>query len=430
MKILLCGLWHLGLVTAACVAEQGHSLFCFDVNQNLVKDIKKGILPIYEPGLSDLIKKLSDDNLITFIDNLDSIPPDIDCVWITYDTPVDQDDHADTDYVLQRIHEVLPLMPDNSFIVISSQLPVGSIKAIENNYLLADIESKKVDFVCIPENLRLGNSLNIFRDPDRVVVGLRNQLLRSPIQSLFNLPDKKFVWMSIESAEMSKHAINAFLATSVVFTNELALLCEKTGANAFDVEKALKTESRIGSKAYVRPGSAFAGGTLARDVNYLGELVKQFSLKLPVLTSILQSNTLHKKWIFNKLQAIMERHTNLSITIIGLAYKSNTSTVRRSLMVEVSSWLLDQQATVRYYDPLVSDISNSISLLGDLSKIELDQIHDSDVLVIGNPCLSQDEIQNICNMRTSLLYVVDPNATYSYLANLINVRYFTVGVVV
>ena len=125
----------------------------------------------------------------------------------------------------------------------------------------------------------------------------------------------------------------------------------------------------------------------------------------------------------------MERHTNLSITIIGLAYKPNTSTVRRSLMVEVSSWLLDQEATVRYYDPLVQDISNSISLLGDLSKIELDQIYDSDVLVIGNPCLSQDEIQNICNMRTSLLYVVDPNATYSYLANLSNVRYFTVGVV-
>jgi UDP-glucose 6-dehydrogenase len=248
-------------------------------------------------------------------------------------------------------------MRDGAVVIVSSQLPVGSVARLE-------AMAPKLRFAASPENLRLGKAIEVFTKPDRVIVGVRDDATKATVTKLFAPITDRIEWMSVESAEMTKHAINAFLALSVTFANELASVCERVGADAKEVERGLKTESRIGPKAYLAPGGAFAGGTLARDVAFLTALGKQHALVLPLLGGVRPSNEAHKHWPQRRLIDRLGEIAGKTIAVWGLTYKAGTDTLRRSASVELCRDLAARGAKVVAWDPaLVGGGDNSTALV-------------------------------------------------------------------
>jgi UDPglucose 6-dehydrogenase len=355
MKICVQGLWHLGTVTAACLASVGHRVTGFDPDADVIAKLKAGIPPLFEPGLEELIKKGLASGQLAFSEKPQTALKDIEVLWIACDTPVDDDDNADVDYVIGQIERVLPHVPAGATIVVSSQMPIGSIRRLEA-IARERYTDKAFGFACSPENLRLGKALDVFLKPDRIIVGVRTGRDRARLELLLRPVTEKIEWMSVESAEMTKHAINAFLATSVTFANEIAAICEQVGADAKEVERGLKTESRIGPKAYLSPGGAFAGGTLARDIAFLNEAGAKHGLGTPLLSSIRTSNAQHKQWAARKLRELFPELSRTSVAVWGLTYKAGTDTLRRSMAVELCDWLLGQGVSLRVHDPVVKEL--------------------------------------------------------------------------
>jgi len=350
--VIVCvqGLWHLGSVTAACLAAAGHRVIGLDFDEPTIASLETGTPPVAEPGLAELLRE---GNLDFTTDATAARLADV--LWVTYDTPVDEDDHADVAFVFAQVERVLPHLRDGALVLVSSQLPVGSTARLEQL-------APRLRFACSPENLRLGKAIEVFTKPDRVIVGVRDDSTKAIVSKLITAPIE---WMSIESAEMTKHAINAFLALSVTFANELASVCERVGADAKQVERGLKTESRIGPRAYLAPGGAFAGGTLARDVAFLTELGQTHGLTLPLLGGVSPSNQAHKQWPQRRLQDRLGTLAGVRIAVWGLTYKPGTDTLRRSAAVELCRDLIARGATVSAWDPAVRSIDLGIELATD-----------------------------------------------------------------
>ncbi|MDH4064838.1 MAG: UDP-glucose/GDP-mannose dehydrogenase family protein, partial [Acidobacteriota bacterium] len=208
---------------------------------------------------------------------------------------------------------------------------------------------------------RLGKAIEVFTNPDRVIIGARDAQASARLAELFAPITDRLEWMSVESAEMTKHAINAFLATSVTFINEVAALCEQSGADAKEVERGLKTERRIGPSAYLGPGAAFAGGTLARDVVFLRTLGHEVGRATPLLDGVEASNRQHRLWPRLRLQSMLGPLAGRTVAVWGLTYKPGTDTLRRSSAVELCEWLLAKGAQVRVHDPAARDLPASLS---------------------------------------------------------------------
>jgi UDPglucose 6-dehydrogenase len=251
------------MLTAGCLARGGHSVVGIDPDAALVARLCNAEPPLLEPGLAELIGDGLSNNCLRFeVASAETIPG-AEVFWVAFDTPVDENDVAQISAVVDAVTALIPRLPDHCLMLVSSQLPVGTTRKLVDVAALSG--RRDVTFGYVPENLRLGRAIEVFTRPDRVVVGLQSETDRAKVTTLLAPFTDKIVWVSIESAEMTKHAINAFLATSVVFTNELATICERVGANAKEIESGLKSETRIGPGAYLSPGGSFTGGTLARD---------------------------------------------------------------------------------------------------------------------------------------------------------------------
>jgi len=369
MRIAVAGLWHLGAVTAACLAEAGHDVLAY-MGQDEVPQGLSDWPPVYEPGLRELWRRSQDAGRL----RKSTTPGDIadaDLVWITWDTPVDEDDQADVEFVVAHAAALFPHIKPGALVLVSSQLPVGSTKRLEQLYAKA-CPNGTATFGYSPENLRLGKAIDAFTKAERIVVGLRNAADKARLEPVLAPFTKRIEWMSVESAEMTKHALNAFLAMSVTFINELAGICERVGADARDVERALKSEPRIGPRAYLRPGPAFAGGTLARDVAFLVEMGGRQQLPTPLLASIRASNEAHKEWPRRQLLQRVGELKGKRIAVLGLTYKPGTDTLRRSSAVELCRWLHEQGAAVQAFDPAVKslpeELRGCITLCGSVGE--------------------------------------------------------------
>lgn len=351
MKVAVVGLWHLGTVTAACLAGNGVTTVGIDDDAEVVAKLNAGEPPLYEPGLAELVREgLAAGRLSFAPDPAMVATPDV--FWICHDTPVDDDDQADVEAVFSRVVALFPLFKDGAVVLVSAQLPVGTVARLENSFA-AQANGREVDFACSPENLRLGRALEIFRNPGRIVIGVRGQRARDKLSPLLSKFCANLIWMSVESAEMVKHSLNAFLALSVTFTNELATIAERLGANAADIEKGLRSDPRIGPHAYVKAGSAFAGGTLARDVQFLSAMARREKLQTPLIANIVESNRVHGQWPINQLRRRLTPLAGKTIAVLGLSYKPGTDAVRRSPAIELLRALLAEGAKIRAYDPAV-----------------------------------------------------------------------------
>jgi UDPglucose 6-dehydrogenase len=409
MRVAVLGTWHLGCVTAACLAEAGHEVTAMDEDEAVVDDLRKGKAPLYEPGLDELLQQGLQAGSLTFSTPQAAELADRDVLWVTYDTPVDDEDRADCARVVSDVQRVIGHLPPGAVVVVSSQLPVGSVRELES-FAARSLPKLHLEFACAPENLRLGQALQVFRHPDRVVIGVRSARGKELVQELLAPLDAPIEWMSVESAEMTKHAVNAFLATSISWANEVASLCELVGADAKEVERGLKTEARIGSRAYVSPGGPFAGGTLARDLAYLVEISSRAGLRTPLLESVGPSNRAHKGWARRRLERHLGPLAGVPVALWGLTYKSGTSTLRRSWMVELAEELLDAGAVLAVCDPAVRDWPAAWSGRAHPFSSPLAAVADARVLVIGtNWPEFRSAAAALARPAAHPLVVLDPN---------------------
>ena len=382
MKVCVAGLWHLGTVTAACLASGGHDVTGLDFDAGVVSGLSAGKAPLFEPRLDDLVESGLAAGRLRFTTDLAAAVCHADVVWIAFDTPVDDDDRADVGYVTDRTARLFPHLRDGALVLMSSQVPVGTTRQIELAFA-TDARGRAVAFAYSPENLRLGKAIDAFTQPDRIVVGVRSPAGRDTAAELLRPISERIEWMSVESAEMTKHALNAFLATSVTFINEIAALCEQVGADAAEVERGLKSELRIGPRAYLSPGGAFAGGTLARDVVFLSQLGQVRRVPTHLLSSVKISNDAHRHWAEHRLDQQLGGVSGKSVGVWGLTYKPGTDTLRRSSSIELCQWLVDQGATVRAHDPAVHTLPAGLVERFVLAESALSAVDGASALVVA-----------------------------------------------
>ncbi len=427
MKVCVLGLWHLGTVTAACLASGGHDVTGLDFDEKVATDLKSGRPPLFEPGLEDLVKKGLETGRLNFSTNPGDAVPGAQVVWVAYDTPVDDDDNADVDYVIERVSRLFPYLEAGQSVLISSQLPVGTTRHVERLFTEAR-PGIAASFSYSPENLRLGKAISAFTRPDRVVVGARTEKSRQIFSEMLGPFTDHIEWMSVESAEMTKHALNSFLAVSITFINEIASICEKVGADAKEVERGLKSESRIGPKAYLSPGGAFAGGTLARDIAFLSKLGQEHQLPLHLFPAIRESNDAHRNWAQRRLTELLGGVKGRNIAVWGLTYKPGTNTLRRSSSIELCKWLLDQEANVRAHDPAIKRLPDQYAGV-QLCASPLDAVQGADALVVATEWPDYRDVpipEILSSMRTPV--VLDANRFLSdALEKRTDVTYVTVG---
>ncbi len=363
MKVAVAGLWHLGTVTAACLAEAGHEVVGVDPDGAVVSGLQAGRLPVAEPGLAELTAKHVAAGRLRFTTDPAAIA-DRAVVWVTYDTPVDEEDRADVGHVTSRVEALFPHLQGGAVVLVSSQLPVGTTRRLSDGFA-SSRPGVDVGFAYSPENLRLGTAIEVFTKPDRVVLGARRPRDRERLSELLAPVTTRLEWMSVESAEVTKHALNAFLATSVAFANEVARVCEHVGADADEVARGLRTEARIGAKAYVKAGPAFAGGTLARDCVFLRDLSREQGRAASLFGAVLESNADHRGWAGRRLRELLGDLRGRRVALLGLTYKPGTDTLRRSSALELATELREAGARVVAHDPAVR------ALPADLAWLEL-----------------------------------------------------------
>jgi UDPglucose 6-dehydrogenase len=361
INVCVLGLWHLGCVTAACCARH-FRVAGLDFDAANIAKLSAGEAPLFEPGLNELIAAGLAAKKLSFTTDPAAACAGADVLWLCYDTPVNENDESDVAFVLGNLRRALPHLPEGALVLISAQLPVGTCASLEKEF-------PRLHFAYSPENLRLGKAIDAFEKAERAVVGIRNDAKKAVLEQLFKPFTPQILFMRTESAEMVKHALNAFLALSITYINEIARLGEHVGADAKEVSAGLKSEPRIGPKAYLGPGGPFAGGTLARDVVTLTKLAAAKGEKISVIPAIKQSNDLHRSWALRRLQSRLGDLRGKTVAVLGLTYTTNTDTLRRSAAVELCRALLTAGARVHAFDPAVKQLP------ADLAAVRLaDQI--------------------------------------------------------
>jgi UDPglucose 6-dehydrogenase len=401
-----------------------YDVIAHDPDPAVIDALQRGKPPLFEPGLAELLERGVRSGRLTYTSST-AAAAQADVIWITFDTPVDDDDNPDVDHVARNVEAVVRVAAAGTLVVISSQVGVGFLARMEQ---MAAALGAEVDFAYCPENLRLGQALEIFRQPDRIVAGIRTPRERDRLGALLAPFSANVVWMSPESAEMTKHALNAFLATSVTFINEIAGICEAAGADVKDVERGLKSESRIGPRAYLAAGGGIAGGTLARDVRALTAIGNHADRPTNVLAAVLTTNALQQRWADRAMQREFPDLRDARITVFGLTYKPGTDTLRRSTAVEFCRRMHALGARVRAYDPAVRGLPGEFAGTIELDRNRTAALAGADALVIGTdwPEFQSLTPESLDAMRRRL--VIDPRRFLeSQLGHDATIRYLGVG---
>jgi UDPglucose 6-dehydrogenase len=379
MKIVVVGTGYVGLVTGACLAEVGTEVICVDVNVQKIDNLKKGILPIYEPGLDELVERNSRKGRLHFCTNLDEAIIGAQVVFIAVGTPPGEDGSADLKYVLQVAETIGDHMNGYLVIVTKSTVPVGTASKVKETIGRAlKNRSADIDFdvASNPEFLKEGAAVDDFLKPDRIVIGVESERAKNLLHTLYDpfvLNGHPILFMDIPSAEMTKYAANAMLATKISFMNDIANLCELVGANVNEVRKGIGSDPRIGTK-FIYPGIGYGGSCFPKDVKALIKTGEQNNYRLRILSAVDDVNNDQKQVIVKK---ILQHYDNdlegKTFSIWGLAFKPKTDDMREAPSLTIIDQLLKAGAKVQAYDPASMHeakhvFNGSISLCEDAIK--------------------------------------------------------------
>ncbi|WP_395618310.1 UDP-glucose dehydrogenase family protein [Aquirufa sp.] len=384
MKIAVVGTGYVGLVTGTCFAETGNHVTCIDINEEKVKQMQAGIIPIYEPGLEDLFKRNTEEGRLDFTTSLQEGITGAKVIFLALPTPPGADGSADLKYILQVADDLGPLLSEYAVIIDKSTVPVGTSEKVHS----AIAKNAKVDFdvVSNPEFLREGVAVEDFMKPDRVVIGTQSERAKDLMSRLYAplvRQGNPIIFMDERSAELTKYAANAFLATKITFMNEIANLCELVGANVDEVRKGIGTDSRIG-KRFLFAGIGYGGSCFPKDVQALAKTSAENDYEFKILDSVMKVNENQK----TKLIPHLAKHfkgdlSGKKIAMWGLAFKPYTDDIREAPSLYNIDALLELGASVSAYDP--EAMNHVRNLLGDkitFTKNPYEALEDADALLI------------------------------------------------
>jgi len=384
--ICIIGLWHLGLVNCVGFAEAGYRVIGVDFNEDTILKLSLGDPPIFEPGLTELINKHLSSGQLGFSTNISNVT-DADWVMIAYDSPVNENDEVDITPITNAAQLIINHIGLETPLIITSQVPVGTCNHLDLSLKLVS-PAWKGGVVYTPENLRLGSAIERFKNPDMIVLGADSQLALDQALDLYAPFTTEKPTMGLRSAEMVKHALNTFLATSITFINEIANLSDRLGADAVAVGKALKLDQRIGKKALLSPGLGFSGGTLARDVKQLKKFGEEVDYQTKLIDAIIDINEYSFDEVIVKLTEALEGSLkDKKIGLMGLTYKPDTSTMRRSPAIKIMQKLNKCGAVCVGYDLRADDkeVEEYQNLFTRVHTLQ-DLARDADALVLVNEC--------------------------------------------
>ena len=361
-KITIIGTGYVGLVSGAGLAEFGHSVSCVDIDQEKIKNLNNGQIPIHEPGLDIIVKNNTREERLTFSSNIEKNIQEAKIIFIAVGTPQDEKGIVD----LTAVKSVVRLIADNlnnyKIICTKSTVPVGTGKWIESE-IKSRASNDNFDYVSNPEFLREGAAVNDFLFPDRIVLGSLSEKAFNEMREIYRplyINETPTMETSVETAEMIKYASNSFLALKISYINEIANLCEAVGADVHQVAKAMGQDGRISSK-FLHPGPGFGGSCLPKDIEALHSLGKEKNINLNTVNATIKTNKSQKKRIADKLLHLLNNKVkNKKIAILGLSFKPNTDDIRESASLYIVSNLIDLGADLNVYDPAAMENFKSV----------------------------------------------------------------------
>ncbi len=385
MKITIVGTGYVGLVTGTCFAETGNTVICVDVDEAKVANMKKGIIPIYEPGLEALFERNSQQGRLTFTTDLASSVKDAEIIFLALPTPPGEDGSADLSYILGVARDLSGMIKDYKVIVDKSTVPVGTSEKV-TAALVEKLDPSLFDVVSNPEFLREGAAVEDFLRPDRVVIGTQSERAKSKMKRLYEpfvRQGNPIIFMDERSAEMTKYAANAYLATRITFMNEIANLCEIVGANVDMVRQGVGTDNRIG-KRFLFPGIGYGGSCFPKDVQALSKTSVEYAYDFNILDAVMRVNDKQRLSLYEKIKRYYGGDLkNKQIAMWGLAFKPNTDDIREAPALYTIENLLKEGARVKAFDPEAMD--NVKKVFGDniqFAKDQYDALLGSDSLAI------------------------------------------------
>ena len=360
MNIAIVGTGYVGLVSGACFAEMGIDVTCVDINPEKIKCLLNGEIPIYEPGLDDLVKRNVEAGRLHFTTDLTTCLDNVEVVFSAVGTPPDEDGSADLQYVLEVARTFGRNIKKYTILVTKSTVPVGTakkVKAVIEEELTERGEQIDFEVASNPEFLKEGAAIKDFMSPDRVVVGVESDRAKKVMERLyrpFQMNNYRLYFMDIPSAEMTKYAANAMLATRISFMNDIANLCDLVGANVDMVRKGIGADTRIGSK-FLYPGCGYGGSCFPKDVKALARTAREYGYTMGVIEAVEAVNERQKEIVVKKLQDKFGTLRGKTIALWGLAFKPETDDMREAPALVVIEKLLEAGASVKVYDPVAMD---------------------------------------------------------------------------
>jgi len=364
VKIAMIGTGYVGLVTGTCLADSNNDVTCIDIDQQKIDNLNQGKIPIYEPGLTELVERNVRKQRLHLTTNYDESVPDCDCVFIAVGTPQGDDGSANLSGLWKVAETLAPLLSEKTVVVIKSTVPVGTNRAVLEK--LKELTGRDVAVASNPEFLKEGAAIEDFTRPDRVVVGVEKKEVGDVLHELYKpflRTDHPFILMGLESAEMTKYAANCMLATKISFINEIANLCDRVGANINEVRKGICHDERIGFQ-FLYPGVGYGGSCFPKDVRALISVAENVGMNTEILKSVDDVNTLQKNVLFSKIDQYFESDLKgRKFGIWGLAFKPRTDDIREAPALVLIDGLLAAGAEVAVHDPVAME--NVKEIYGD-----------------------------------------------------------------
>lgn len=385
MNLTVIGTGYVGLVAGACLADMGNNVICVDNNIEKLEQLKQGIIPIYEPGLDELVKSNVQENRLRFSNDLDSAVKESQVCFIAVGTPQDENGAADLSGVFTVAEQIAKSMNEYKVIVNKSTVPVGTAQKVGE--IIKSYSIYPFDVVSNPEFLKQGNAVDDFLSPDRVIIGSDSEKatrLMQEIYSPFLRTANRIILMDVKSAEMTKYAANSFLATKISFMNEIANLCEKVGADAEMVRVGMSTDTRIGNR-FLFPGIGYGGSCFPKDIEALINTGNEFGCEMPLIKSVNEINRYQRELFVAKItNRFGEDLSGKIFGVWGLAFKPKTNDMREAPAITIINELIKRGAKVSAYDPKAMDTSKQLYLKDKItySRNSYEALENADAMLL------------------------------------------------
>lgn len=381
MRVVVIGTGYVGLVQGVCLAELGNNVVCIDIDQNKIDKLKKGISPIYEPGINELIKKNLAIDRIKFDISFDKYLDEAEIIFCAVGTPQGENGAAELKYVLAFAEEIGKKLKNYKIIVNKSTVPVGTNRIVQKK--IAEYYKGKFDILSNPEFLKEGLAIEDFMHPDRIVIGHRGaQEAAKKLAKLYGVLDTHILITSLETAEMIKYASNSFLANQISFINSISEICEKVGADVTEVAKGMKLDTRIGQKAFLNAGLGYGGSCFPKDVQALIKIARDSDVDFKILEEVENVNKKQRQKFVEKIRKRLGKLRDKKITVWGIAFKPKTDDIREAPVITILENLSSLGVKIIAYDPVAGE--NLQKLMPQVKVVDnpIDACVDSEALLI------------------------------------------------